>query len=119
MQPTLEMAEALFKGPVIKENEFNKAVVKLLATELKRCGFDILLVAPTDKDDSLATRVQRANAAGSDIYVSIHYDAFDGKFDSYDPEGINVCILNCLVYTHVDCSLSVRQKASAISFTTV
>lgn len=81
-------------GRAIKENEFNKAVVNLLATELKRCGFDVLLVAPTDKDDSLATRVQRANAAGADIYISIHYDAFDAAFNNYDPEGITVFYAN-------------------------
>lgn len=77
-------------GRAIRENEFNRAVVNLLAEELKRCGFDVLLVAPTDADTSLETRVARANAAGADIYISIHYDAFDSKFDGYDPEGITV-----------------------------
>lgn len=77
-------------GRAIKENEFNRAVVSLLAEELKRCGFDVLLVAPTDADTTLATRVKRANDAKADIYISIHYDAFDGKFDGYDPEGITV-----------------------------
>ena len=81
-------------GRAIKENEFNKAVVNHLATELKRCGFEVLLVAPTDKDDPLATRVSRANAAKADIYVSVHYDAFDSKFDSYDPEGLTVFYVN-------------------------
>lgn len=77
-------------GRVIKENEFNRAVVNLLAEELKRCGFDVLLVAPTDADTPLETRVARANAAKADVYISIHYDAFDSKFDAYDPEGITV-----------------------------
>lgn len=77
-------------GRAIRENEFNRAVVNLLAEELKRCGFDVLLVAPTDADTPLATRVSRANTAKADIYVSIHYDAFDSKFDGYDPEGITV-----------------------------
>ena len=63
------------KGEVIKENEFNRAVVKYLAEALKRCGFDVLLVAPTDEDTPLATRVSRANNANADAYVSNHYNA--------------------------------------------
>ena len=63
------------KGEVIKENEFNRAVVKYLAEALKRCGFDVLLVAPTDEDTPLATRVSRANNANADAYVSKHYNA--------------------------------------------
>ena len=49
------------KGQVIKENEFNKAVVNYLEKALKRCGFDVLLVAAGDSDVSLKTRVSRAN----------------------------------------------------------
>ena len=60
------------KGEVIKENEFNRAVVKYLAEALKRCGFDVLLVAPTDEDTPLSTRVSRANNANADAYVSKH-----------------------------------------------
>lgn len=63
------------KGEVIKENEFNRSVVKYLAEALKRCGFDVLLVAPTDEDTPLATRVSRANNANADAYVSKHYNA--------------------------------------------
>ena len=81
-------------GRQIRENEFNSAVVTLLDIELKRCGIDTLLVAPTDKDDSLQLRVKRANEAKADIYVSIHYDAFDSKFDGYDPEGLTVFYAN-------------------------
>lgn len=38
---------------VIYENQFNRAVVNFLSTELKRCGFRTLLVAPTDVDTPL------------------------------------------------------------------
>lgn len=63
------------KGEVIKENEFTSAVVKYLEEALKRCGFDVLLVAQTDADTSLSTRVSRANAANADAYISKHYNA--------------------------------------------
>lgn len=66
-------------GRVIRENEFNREVVKYLDIELKRCGFRTLLVAPTDEDTPLKTRTDRANAAGAHLYVSCHYNAGQGK----------------------------------------
>lgn len=77
---------------VIRENEFNKAVKLKLDKELQRCGFKTLLVAKGDTDVPLQTRVKRANNADADAYVSIHYNAFDGKFDGYDPEGLSIHI---------------------------
>ena len=47
------------KGEVIKENEFNRAVVNYLKEALIRCGFEVLLVAPTDEDTSLQARVKK------------------------------------------------------------
>ncbi len=79
------------KNRVIHENEFNKAVTLLLEAELRRCGFDVINVSPTD-NDTLSDRVTRANNAKADIFVAIHYNAFDGKFDDYDPEGLSVHI---------------------------
>lgn len=77
---------------VIKENEFNSAVVNFLKLELERCGFRTLLVAPGDTDASLTTRSQLANKNKADAFISIHYNAFDGKFDEYDPEGQSIHI---------------------------
>jgi N-acetylmuramoyl-L-alanine amidase len=79
-------------GRFIHENEFNRAVVKYLDAELKRCGFKTLLVAPTDGDTSLGARTALANSKKADAYISVHYDAFDTKFDDYDPEGHSVFI---------------------------
>lgn len=79
-------------GRFIKENEFNRAAVNILKEELERCNIDVLLVAPTDKDTPLSQRVALANSKGANIYVSIHYNAFDGKFDDNDPEGLSVHI---------------------------
>lgn len=78
-------------GRVIHENEFNKAVALKIEAHLKRCGIDVLNVSSTD-NDSLADRVNRANAANADIFVAVHYNAYDGKFDAYDPEGLSVHI---------------------------
>lgn len=70
------------KGEVIKENEFNKAVVNYLGQALKRCGFDVLYVASGDSDVPLKTRVNRANQAKVDAYISKHYNAIGEKWQS-------------------------------------
>lgn len=77
-------------GRVIHENEFNRAVVSFLSIDLKRCGFDTLLVAPGDVDVSLDARVNLANLKKADAYISIHFDALDGIFNGNDPEGLSV-----------------------------
>lgn len=64
------------------ENEFNRRVVAILKEELERCGFKVLLVAPTDVDTPLNTRVKLANDHGVDLYLSIHANAFNGKWGS-------------------------------------
>lgn len=65
------------------ENEFNRAVAKYLKTELERCGFKTLMVAPTDADTPLATRVATANNAKADFYISIHANANTGKWGTW------------------------------------
>lgn len=66
-------------GRSIKENEFNKAVVFYLDKELKRCGFQTLMVASGDADVPLTTRTNRANAGKADAYISCHYNAGGGE----------------------------------------
>lgn len=62
-------------GSFMRENEFNRAVVALLDKHLQRCGFKTLLVAPTDLDTPLSTRIALANKAKADLYVSVHANA--------------------------------------------
>lgn len=77
-------------GAVVRENEFNRAVVNYLDAELRRCGFRTVLLAPTDADTSLSERVAVANNNKADAYISIHFNAFDGRFDGNDPSGIEI-----------------------------
>lgn len=95
-------------GRFIHENEFNRAVVRLLDAELKRCGFTTVLTAPGDSDHSLASRVKVANDAKVDLFISIHYNALDGKFDGpgKDPEGFSA---------HIDPSGGQSQKFAEIA----
>src|SRR5690606_5129989 len=65
------------------ENEFNRAVAKYLKEELERCGMKTIMVAPTDEDTPLETRVATANKAKADFYISIHANALNGKWGSH------------------------------------
>ncbi|WP_419962125.1 N-acetylmuramoyl-L-alanine amidase [Psychrobacillus sp. BM2] len=77
-------------GRAIKENEFNRAVVKLMDEYLKYIGFKTLLVAPTDADTSLVARTNLANSKGADAYFSIHYDAMGGTWGTAEGHSIFV-----------------------------
>lgn len=65
-------------GSFMHENEFNRAVVAKLDVHLKRCGFETLLVAPTDQDTPLHVRTSAANLAKCDFYLSVHANATGG-----------------------------------------
>lgn len=80
------------KGRVIRENEFNRAVVALTKIELERCGFKVLLTAPTDADTPLKARTDLANKAKVDLLVSFHYNAITGNFATSKAEGFSVHI---------------------------
>lgn len=62
------------------ENEFNRRVVYLTEQNLLRCGFDVVQLAPGDKDVPLQDRSQAAIAAGVDLVISVHANALTGKF---------------------------------------
>lgn len=92
-------------GRQVKENEFNSAVVDLLAEELKRHGVQVFLTAPGNNDVPLKTRTDYANKIFAEykakygaanvvaVFLSIHYNASDGKFGpGADPEGFSVHI---------------------------
>jgi len=60
------------------ENEFNRKVAEYLKLYLERCGFDTLMVAPTDANTPLKDRADLADKAGADFYISIHANALNG-----------------------------------------
>ena len=77
-------------GRYIRENEFNRAVVKLMDEGLRYIGFRTLLVAPTDADTSLDSRTNLANSKGADAYCSIHYDTMGGTWGTVEGHSIFV-----------------------------
>lgn len=69
-------------GNFMHENEFNRAVVNYLKTELVRCGFLVTLTAPTDADTGITARAKVATNANADLLLSIHANAVTGKWGS-------------------------------------
>ena len=68
-------------GTYMKENEFNEKVMFYTQENLVRCGIGVMYVAPEQTDTSLSLRAQRANNAGSDIYISIHANAYGSSWN--------------------------------------
>lgn len=91
-------------GRRIQEEEFNEPVAEMLRAELKRCGVHVYDPAPGAKDVPLSERVNFADkiywqycrahgqANVNAIYVSEHYNAFDGVFGGADPSGFSVYV---------------------------
>ena len=89
---------------VIRENEFNRVVINTMKPMLERSGLRVVFSAPTDKDHPLGERVRTINndhsarksklgtANVQAVVCSVHYNAFDGKFDgeANNPSGVSV-----------------------------
>lgn len=86
METAGKRTPAFSDGSVMRENEFNRAVVSYLHDELIRNGFSVVLTAPEDCDTSLSTRVERANDAHADYFVSVHANAFGNGWN--DANGV-------------------------------
>lgn len=65
-----------------KENLFDDAVKQELISELRFNGFSICDCSPDRTDNSLADRVARERAGNCDIFVSIHYNAMGGVWQT-------------------------------------
>lgn len=77
-----------YNGQVTLEWYLNDQVENRLIENLKRCGFKVLEIANTEKDMSLSERVEKANDAKADFYLSIHHNALDGSFQGKEARGI-------------------------------
>ena len=69
-------------GEQLFEGEFNRAIVKRLAILMDEAGYEYVIVADTEEDMPLSTRVQIANEYykhnKNAIYLSIHANAGGG-----------------------------------------
>lgn len=62
-----------------KEKDINLAVVKLVATHLKRHGIQVRLTLEIDQYVSRAGRCKISNDFGADVFVSIHCNAAENR----------------------------------------
>jgi len=81
-------------GSVIRENQFNAAVVAKAKAKFESCGFRVVLTAPEVEDVPLKTRIIRANEdylmqqkvypdvdkSKLGLFFSVHFNALDGRF---------------------------------------
>ncbi|MCP8617952.1 N-acetylmuramoyl-L-alanine amidase [Salirhabdus salicampi] len=91
-------------GRRIKENEFNSAVARKIYDHLKPTEIEAFLTAPQEHDVPLKDRTDFANNKlkefqdehGEDeveaVFVSVHYDAYDGDFDDPSPSGHSIFV---------------------------
>lgn len=91
-------------GQVIHEWQFNHATAKILEKILKKQGYEVLMVSDTPDDTSLTKRINMANNARCDMYMSIHYNAYQSKWGShggietlYNPRSENAKKLSKLI----------------------
>jgi N-acetylmuramoyl-L-alanine amidase len=70
-------------GKVIKEWEFNYPTAKKLGYLLKYNGFNIIYVSDTEEDTPLSVRTKKANDVKADLFVSIHFNAYQGIWGSH------------------------------------
>lgn len=70
-------------GRVIHEWEFNYPTAKKLGRLLAHNGFKVLYVSDTKEDTPLNTRTSRANNANADLFISVHYNAFQSVWGSH------------------------------------
>ncbi len=69
-------------GSFMHEWEFNHPVAKYLEAELKRCGFNTIMLSDTEEDTPLQHRTDLCNKAKADFCVSIHYNAVTGTWQA-------------------------------------
>ena len=98
------------KGEIIHEFEFNIKVAKALKKALERCGIEAKIVNDeTGKVDTpLKTRASRANAYGSDLHISCHYNAV-GSCAAFQSRAKGLLVLKTL-----NCSSGSTRAANCI-----
>lgn len=64
-----------YAGLDTNEQEVCRAIARELATDLKRCGFDV----KCGDYGTMYDRVKESNEWGADLHLPIHTNAFDGK----------------------------------------
>ncbi|MDR2735270.1 MAG: N-acetylmuramoyl-L-alanine amidase [Puniceicoccales bacterium] len=67
------------RGYKLEEKNLTLAVAKIVQTELKTLGFNAILTRNSDAHLELADRVNAANRAKADLFLSIHFNSANTK----------------------------------------
>ncbi|MCM1252175.1 MAG: N-acetylmuramoyl-L-alanine amidase [Clostridium sp.] len=94
----------------VEEKTINLAIAKLVKAELESLGYEVMMAREDDTYITKEDRVELANAAKADIYVSIHQNAAD---DGDEARGIEVW------YDGTDASRDNKKLAQLIKQQTV
>ena len=65
----------------IMEKDIDLAISLKLVTILQNCGYQVIMTRSTDVEVGLYERADLANAAGADVFVSIHANAAENRPD--------------------------------------
>ena len=76
-----------------EEDDINLIISFLLRCELEKCGFDVILTREQDRAVRLSSRTYLANEIQTDLFISIHCDAFH-----------NISASGMSVHVHPECS---------------
>ena len=68
-------------GQVIHEKEWNRPVADKLMAALRRCGMQTVDVAPGLSDMPITQRWGAANAAKANLFISVHYNAYNALWN--------------------------------------
>ncbi len=72
---------------LLKEYEFNRAVANKMKNILEAEGIEVLFTVNDDSDPSLSERCESANNSDTDIFVSIHANAYGNGSEWTSPNG--------------------------------
>ena len=76
------------------EKVWNLEVAKIVKEKLEEVGLTVILTRTTDTYLSLARRAEIANQNGADLFLSIHFNAFNGSANGWEDFIYNGSIQN-------------------------
>lgn len=86
-------AVGIMKGSGPREKDMTYAQALVLQRKLESMGATVVMCRPEDNNVDLTLRSETAQAAGADIFLSLHINSLDDSIDGWRGKGVEV-------YTH-------------------
>ncbi|MDF1615626.1 N-acetylmuramoyl-L-alanine amidase [Desulfurivibrio dismutans] len=93
----------------IKEKDVNLRISRLLATELRRLGHEVILTRDRDIFLPLEERTAIANSHGADLFISVHVNAAANR----QARGVETYILDVVASDDHAMRVAARENASS------